>query len=185
MWRGATRGGCLSEGAGRLGIFTSTLLLLFVVLCTNVSRYEPGSAAQVFRGSLLTSPHFTREALTKLPESVMGCGMSSEAAAAIPDAANPDEALELALRHADKEALQKAIDTHANVNKIFKDSDGIEYCALHMAAKLDCPVTIQKLVKIRFFSITSFLVLQPSPNLVLVRNRKIYSLCIPIFLADS
>lgn len=65
---------------------------------------------------------------------------------------NPDQALEFALKNADKDLLQRAIDTHANINKVFTDERGLEYTAMHIASKIGCPELVNKLAKVRALS---------------------------------
>ncbi|XP_047468410.1 putative ankyrin repeat protein RF_0381 [Penaeus chinensis] len=77
----------------------------------------------------------------------MGCGLSSEAAAALPVPSSPDEALELAMKHGDIQALEKALETHANVNKKVKDEHGTECTILHMAARVGNGEAIKMILK--------------------------------------
>lgn len=73
-----------------------------------------------------------------------------------PPQSNPNQALEFALKNADKDLVQRAIDTHANVNTTFSDSNGLEYTAMHIAAKMGCSDLINKLVKVRLVSSRHF-----------------------------
>lgn len=65
---------------------------------------------------------------------------------------SPDEALELAMKHGDIQALEKALETHANVNKRVKDEHGTECTILHMAARVGNGEAIKMILKVRLSS---------------------------------
>lgn len=62
---------------------------------------------------------------------------------------SPDEALELAMKHGDIQALEKALETHANVNKRVKDERGTECTILHMAARVGNGEAIKMILKVK------------------------------------